>query len=308
MNPVFNTAAAKRAWTPSEDEVLRTTIDKYGPQRWSMIADHLPGRMGKQCRERWFNHLCPEVKKSEWTSEEDAAIFAGVEQHGSRWCEIIKSIPGRTDNAIKNRYNSIIRRQKAAVARDAQPSQTKPSSPLGKRQWGVEPQQQSADVDRASVVALAAQLAVCKGESEQTRLIDLLAKKLQYRSPPSSPDSDSDALSDAESELVESSGSRRGFLAPLSIPKGGFAVESPPKRQRSSEAATICEPEALPVAICAPATPDALAAMLEGELDQLDLGIFADLVQPTPSPFTQLTNECLTPSTLGCLLLEESLL
>ena len=69
-------------------------------------------RVGKQCRERWNNHLCPEVKKSEWSEKEDMAIVQGVSELGTRWCEIIKApaLAGRTDNAIKNRYYALQRR------------------------------------------------------------------------------------------------------------------------------------------------------------------------------------------------------
>jgi len=102
---------AKRAWTELEDEKLIETVNKLGAQRWSLIASHLPGRVGKQCRERWFNHLCPEVKKGEWTEEEDRLIAEGVKELGTKWSEIVKRLPGRTDNAIKNRYNSGARRE-----------------------------------------------------------------------------------------------------------------------------------------------------------------------------------------------------
>ena len=50
-------------------------VQKYGPKRWSVIAKHLKGRIGKQCRERWHNHLNPEVKKTSWTEEEDRIIL-----------------------------------------------------------------------------------------------------------------------------------------------------------------------------------------------------------------------------------------
>lgn len=61
----------KGAWTEEEDELLRSLVAKYGPKRWSLIAQNLPGRIGKQCRERWYNHLDPSVKKEWWTPEED---------------------------------------------------------------------------------------------------------------------------------------------------------------------------------------------------------------------------------------------
>jgi hypothetical protein len=102
---------AKRAWTEDEDKQLIETVTKFGAQRWSLIASHMTGRVGKQCRERWFNHLCPAVKKGEWTEEEDELIAQGVAELGTRWSEIVKRLPGRTDNAIKNRFNSNQRRQ-----------------------------------------------------------------------------------------------------------------------------------------------------------------------------------------------------
>ena len=66
---------------------------KFGAKNWSYIAQALPGRIGKQCRERWHNHLSPLVDKNEWTEEEDKAIAEGVARMGPKCPRLQESYP-----------------------------------------------------------------------------------------------------------------------------------------------------------------------------------------------------------------------
>ena len=103
-------AATKGPWTAEEDQIVADLVNDHGP-KWSMIAAKLQGRTGKQCRERWHNQLDPSIKKEAWSEEEDQRLIQLHQEMGNKWVEISRMMPGRTDNAIKNRWNSTIRRR-----------------------------------------------------------------------------------------------------------------------------------------------------------------------------------------------------
>ncbi|KAE9007510.1 hypothetical protein PR003_g16620 [Phytophthora rubi] len=112
-NKVLKPGLIKGPWTPEEDRILSSLITRYGVGkiRWCDLALHLPGRIGKQCRERWCNHLDSRIRKGQWTPEEDDMVFRWQQKLGNKWSEIAKLLPGRTENAVKNRFNSAARRK-----------------------------------------------------------------------------------------------------------------------------------------------------------------------------------------------------
>ncbi|XRB13440.1 transcription factor myb3r-5 [Pseudoscourfieldia marina] len=91
------------AWTPEEDELLKLGQSIHG-NRWALVAEHVPGRTGQQCAQRWRHKVNPDIRKEKWTKEEDELLQTLHAEHGAKWAEVARHLPGRTDQQCMGRW------------------------------------------------------------------------------------------------------------------------------------------------------------------------------------------------------------
>ncbi|RWW85949.1 hypothetical protein BHE74_00005331 [Ensete ventricosum] len=113
----------KGPWTPEEDQKLIDYIQKHGQGNWRTVPGKAGlARCGKSCRLRWTNYLRPDIKRGRFSIEEEEAIIQLHGLLGNKWSAIAARLPGRTDNEIKNYWNTHIRRKLLGMGIDPYPT------------------------------------------------------------------------------------------------------------------------------------------------------------------------------------------
>ncbi|XP_028796190.1 transcription factor MYB13-like [Neltuma alba] len=102
----------KGTWTPEEDMKLVAYVTRYGCWNWRLLPQFAGlARCGKSCRLRWMNYLRPDIKRGNYTPQEDNTIIRLHQKMGNRWSKIAACLPGRTDNEIKNHWHTNLKKR-----------------------------------------------------------------------------------------------------------------------------------------------------------------------------------------------------
>ena len=100
--------AQRVKFSQSEDELLKSLVQQSENPDWKMIATFFKNRNGRQCRERWKHYLSISPVDKKWTFEEDQQLFLEVQQFGTKWTQLVKYHPGRSDLQLRAQYHKIL--------------------------------------------------------------------------------------------------------------------------------------------------------------------------------------------------------
>jgi hypothetical protein len=98
-------------FTEQEDSHLRALVSQFGVTNWNLIASQMPGRIARQCRDRWNHHVTPRHGSEQWTPDEDRLLIQRLQHCGPRWSDIAAVFPNRKDIAVRNHCYRLARQE-----------------------------------------------------------------------------------------------------------------------------------------------------------------------------------------------------
>jgi hypothetical protein len=99
-------------FSAADDDQLCSLVTTLGTNNWTRIAERIGDKNPRQCKERWFNYLCPALNTASWSREEDMLLLQKFMEFGNKWVRIAQFFPNRTDSMVKNRFNKLQRRDR----------------------------------------------------------------------------------------------------------------------------------------------------------------------------------------------------
>jgi hypothetical protein len=96
--------------TSKKDQIIERWVEEDGTNDWETIATFIPGGTPRQCQERWCTYLSPDVNRKPWSASEDERLFDHLQTHGPKWGSIVGLFSNRTQDNIKNRWNTVVRK------------------------------------------------------------------------------------------------------------------------------------------------------------------------------------------------------